>query len=40
MSLGYPRDTLGIQSRILHLMRRKKDLKKILSLDEYGRARN
>jgi nitroreductase len=35
MALGYPRETLNIQSRILHLVRRKKDLNKILSIDEY-----
>jgi nitroreductase len=38
MALGYPRETLGIQSRILHLVRRKKNLKKILSIDEYEKS--
>jgi nitroreductase len=39
MALGYPRETLNIQGRILHLVRRKKDLKKILSIDEYEKSK-
>jgi nitroreductase len=35
MALGYPRETLDIGGRILHLVRRKKSLKKVISLDEY-----
>jgi nitroreductase len=38
MALGYRRETLDIEGKILHLVRRKKDLKKILSLDEYGKS--
>jgi hypothetical protein len=38
LALGYPREKLDIGSKILHLVRRKKSLKKIVSLDEYGRS--
>jgi hypothetical protein len=37
MVLGYPRKTLDIEGKILHLIRRKKSLKKS-SLDEYGKV--
>jgi nitroreductase len=38
VALGYPRERLDIEGRILHLVRRKKSIKKILSLDEYGKT--
>ena len=38
MALGYPREKRDIGSKILHLVRRKKNLKKIVSLDEYGNS--
>lgn len=38
VALGYPRDRLDIEGKILHLVRRKKSLKKILSLEEYGKS--
>lgn len=38
LALGYPREKLDIGSKILHLVRRKKSLKKMVSLDEYGRS--
>jgi nitroreductase len=37
LALGYPRETLDIEGKILHFVRRKKNLNKILSLDEYGK---
>lgn len=37
MALGYPRKKLDIQGKILHFVRRRKSLKKITSLDEYGK---
>ncbi len=37
MALGYPRQKQDIGSKILHFVRRKKKLKKIISLDEYGK---
>jgi nitroreductase len=36
VALGYPREKLDIEGKILHLVRRKKSLNKIISLDEYG----
>jgi len=38
MALGYPKKKPDIEGKILHLVRRRKTLKKILSLDEYGRG--
>lgn len=38
MALGYPRERLDIEGKILHLVRRKKSTRKILSLDEYGKT--
>jgi nitroreductase len=38
MALGYPRETLDNGGRILHLARRKKSLKKIISFDEYEKS--
>jgi len=38
MALGYPSEKLDIGSRILHFVRRKKSLKKVMSLDEYGKG--
>lgn len=36
MALGYPRQRPDIGAKILHLVRRRKSRKKIVSLDEYG----
>ena len=36
LALGYPRRKLDIQSRILHLVRRRKRLEEIVSYEEYG----
>jgi hypothetical protein len=38
MALGYPRKTLDVEGKILHLIRRKKRLEKILSLEECGKT--
>jgi nitroreductase len=38
MALGYPRGKLDIQGKILHLVRRRKNLNKILSFNEYGES--
>jgi len=38
IALGYPREKLDIGGKILHLVRRKKSLEKILSVEEYAKA--
>lgn len=36
LALGYPRKKLDLQSKILHLVRRRKKLREIVSYEEYG----
>lgn len=36
LALGYPRKKLDIQGEILHLVRRRKKLEKIVSFEEFG----
>jgi nitroreductase len=38
LALGYPRKKLDIQGKILHFIRRRKKLEKIVSLEEFGRS--
>lgn len=38
LALGYPRKKVDIQGKILHLVRRRKKLEKIVSFEEFGRA--
>lgn len=38
VAMGYARQRLDIEGRILHVVRRRKSLKKILSFDEYGKS--
>jgi len=37
LALGYPREKFDIQGKILHLMRRRKPLEKMVSYEEFGR---
>ncbi|MEM2465478.1 MAG: nitroreductase family protein [Candidatus Bathyarchaeia archaeon] len=37
LALGYPREKIDIQGKILHLIRRRKSLKEIVSFEEFGR---
>jgi nitroreductase len=37
LALGYPREKFDIQGKILHLVRRRKPLEKIVSHEEFGR---
>ncbi|MEM2056996.1 MAG: nitroreductase family protein [Thermoproteota archaeon] len=37
LALGYPRKKMDIQGRILHLIRRRKNLKEIVSFEEFGK---
>jgi len=37
LALGYPREKIDFQGRILHLVRRRKKLEKIVSFEEFGR---
>jgi len=37
LALGYKREKTDLSSKVLHLIRRRKRLEKILSLEEYGR---
>jgi nitroreductase len=38
LALGYPREKFDLQGKLLHLIRRRKPLKKIVSFEEFGRA--
>jgi len=38
LALGYPREKVDISGRLLHLVRRRKDLDKIFSLDEFEKG--
>lgn len=38
LALGYPRDKLDLSSRLLRLVRTRKDLNKIVSYEEFGRS--
>jgi len=37
LALGYPREKFDIQGKILHLIRRRKPLEKMVSYEEFGR---
>jgi nitroreductase len=37
LALGYPREKFDIQGKILHFMRRRKPLEKMVSYEEFGR---
>lgn len=37
LALGYPRKKIDIQGKILHLVRRRKKLERIVSFEEFGR---
>jgi nitroreductase len=37
IALGYPREKLDIAGKIVHFVRKRKSLERIVSLDEYGR---
>jgi nitroreductase len=36
LAIGYPRETLDVQGKVLHLIRRRKKLKDIVSFEEFG----
>jgi len=38
LALGYPREKFDLQGKLLHLIRRRKSLKKIVSFEEFGRV--
>jgi len=37
LALGYPREKIDLQGKILHLVRRRKKLERIVSFEEFGR---
>jgi len=36
LAMGYPKEKFDMQGKILHLIRRRKPLEKIISLEEFG----
>jgi nitroreductase len=38
LAVGYPRDKESLTSKVLHAVRKRKPLEKIVSLEEYGKA--
>lgn len=38
IALGYPREKLQLGSKVLHLVRRKKNLERIVGFDEFGKT--
>jgi nitroreductase len=36
LAIGYPRETLDVQGKVLHFIRRRKKLKDIVSFEEFG----
>jgi hypothetical protein len=38
LALGYPKENFDLQGKLLHLIRRRKPLEKIVSFEEFGRA--
>ena len=38
LAVGYPRDKESLTSKVLHAIRKRKPLEKIVSLEEYGKA--
>jgi nitroreductase len=38
LALGYPREKFDLQGKLLHLIRRRESLKKIVSFEEFGGA--
>jgi nitroreductase len=38
LALGYPKEKFDLQGKLLHLIRRRKPLEKIVSFEEFGRA--
>jgi len=37
LAIGYPREKIDLQGKLLHLVRRRKKLEEIVSFEEFGR---